>query len=458
VKLGLGRPALFARVFLLVNLLLLVVAILAVYEMQIADDNAYLGYRHVGTDPQQLLLLVASVLVAGALLPVEIRRPSDFLSLFHILFVVLPYVALFPIGGPVAAAQYWLNFATLLVPLLVVRLGTASAIGLRMPSPMSYGSLELAIVALCVLGTAYAFLHAPSSAGIDLASTYDRRIEGREIFQAGTPAAYLNAAIVNGFAPTAAFLGGWRRRNWLLFVALASGAAFYYVIGLKAPIFYVGLAYLVGYAIRMGAVGRFVAVLLGLLWLALLAAFVEYVASGYSYVADYFLRRVFAVPSFLMAAYFEFMFQDPFSGWRPELGFHAAEGITYFVGAAYLGVSGANANTNAFLYQLAAGGLPGYLVTTLLVSGVFAYLDAAYRAGRNAGFAFLGFLYAALLVEQAATTALASSGIGALILLVSLTRARGRPHDSSNANRSIAGNRPAGSATCATPGNLTQGG
>ncbi len=458
MKLGLGRPALFARVFLLVNLLLLAAAILAVYEIQIADDNAYLGYRHVGADPQHLLLLVVSVLIVGALLPVEIRRPSDFFSLFHILFVVLPYAALFPIGGQVAAAQYWLNFATLLVPLLVLRLGTASALGLRMPSPMSYGSLELAIVALCVLGTAYAFLHAPSSASVDLGSAYDRRIEGREIFQAGTLAAYLNAAIVNGFAPTAAFLAGWRRRNWLLAVALASGAAFYYVIGLKAPTFYVGLAYLVGCAIRMGAVGRFVAVVLGLLWLALLAAFAEYAASGYSFVADYFLRRVFAVPSYLMAAYFEFMFQDPFSGWRPEAGFHAAEGITYFVGEAYLGVPGANANTNAFLYQLAGGGLPGYLVTTLLVSCVFAYLDAVHRAARNAGFVFLGFLYAILLVEQAATTALASSGIGGLILLVSLTRARSRSRGSSNAGRSGAGNRPAGSGTGATPGILTQGG
>lgn len=439
MNLGFSRTAVFARVFLLVNLLLLAAAILAVYEIQIADDNAYLGYRHVGADPQYLLLLVVSVLVVGAFLPVEIRRPSDFFSLFHILFVVLPYAALFPIGGKVAAVQYWLNFATLLVPLLVLRLGTASAVGLRMPSPISYGSLELVIVALCMLGTVYAFLHAPSSAGIELGSAYDRRIEGREIFQAGTPAAYLNAAIVNGFAPTAAFLAGWRRRSWLLAVALASGAAFYYVIGLKAPIFYVGLAYLVGYAIRKGAVGRFVAVVFGLLWFALLAAFAEYVVSGYSFVADYLLRRVFAVPSYLMAAYFEFMFGDPFSGWRPDVGFHTTEGITYFVGEAYLGVPGANANTNAFLYRLAGGGLPGYLVTTLLVSGVFAYLDAVYRGARNAGFVFLGFLYAMLLVEQAATTALASSGIGGLILLVSLTRSRGRSRGSPDAKRGVAG-------------------
>lgn len=453
-----GRSTVFGRVFLFVNLLLIAAAILALYEVQIADQNAYLGYRHAGSDPLHLLLLVVSVLVAGALLPVDIRRPSDFLFLFHILFVVLPYAVLFPIGGPVEPAQYLLNFSVLLLPLLIVRLGTASAVGLRLPSPMSYGSLELAIVALCALGTAYAFLHAPESAGIDLGSSYDRRIEGREIFQAGTPAAYLNAAIVNGFAPIAAFLGGWRRRKWLLVVALASGAGFYYVIGLKAPIFYVGLAYLVGYAARVGAVGRFVAVIFGLLWLALLAAFAEHVASGYSFVADYFLRRVFAVPPFLMAAYFDFMFQDPFSGWLPEVGFHAAEGITYFVGGAYLGVPGANANTNAFLYQLAAGGLPGYMVTTLLVAGVFAYLDAAYRVAGNAGFVFLGFLYAMLLVEQAATTALASSGIGALILLVSLARARARPCGSSGTKWTAPGNRPPGSRAGGVSGILKRGG
>lgn len=79
MKLGLSRSAQFALTFRLVNVLLLAVAIL-LYEMQIVDGNADLGYRHVGGDPQHLLLLIVSVLVVGALRPVETRRTCDLSS------------------------------------------------------------------------------------------------------------------------------------------------------------------------------------------------------------------------------------------------------------------------------------------------------------------------------------------------------------------------------------------
>lgn len=433
---ALVRSMPFRRVVLVVHLYLFVAAILVLYNTQIADANAYLGYQRVDLDAKDLLLLTVPLLAAGMLLPIDIRRPSDFFFLFHTLFVVLPYAALASIRGPADDAQYLMDIAVLVFPLLVVRFATVPWIGLRIPSTISYGLLELILVLICLLGTAYALLHAPSSAGIDVATSYDRRIEGREVFHAGTLVAYVNAAITNGIAPFLAFAAAWRRRAALFTIALGSGLAFYYILGLKAPIFYIVLASVVGHAVRVGAIRVLAVVVFGLLWIAMVGAFVEFAATGYSFVADYFLRRTVAVPSFLLSAYFEFMFHDPFSGWSPLRGFHADEGITFFIGESYLGLQGANANTNAFVYRLAEGGLPAYLLATMLVAVVFAYLDVTFRSTRNRGLLFVGFLYALLLIEQAATTALVSSGIGVLILLISLARPGGRPRDALEVGRS----------------------
>ena len=59
-----------------------------------------------------------------------------------------------------------------------------------------------------------------------------------------------------------------------------------------------------------------------------------------------------------------------------------------------------------------------YALAILLVGCVFALLDATYACRRNPELLFCGFSYAILLNAQAATTALVSSGIGFLVILV----------------------------------------
>lgn len=419
------RETVFARAFLVANLLLFAVAILLMYDSQLAEANAYFGYFPAGFHPAHLALLVVSVLAAGMLMPVRIARPSDFLSFLFGLFVIVPYAALHSIHGPISVAEYLLNFLVLLVPVVIVLLSSHAVPALRLPAVLPPLAVEAMIALTCIGGVVYAIMHAPPSAGIDLGSSYERRIEGREAFPAGELAAYVNAAIVNGLAPLAAFVGGLWRQRVMPAVALASGLAFFYVLGVKAPLFYVVLAWAIGYAVRKGRVRLFPVAVFALLWGALLVSYVEYSYDRYSVVADYFLRRVFAVPPFVLANFFDFMFQDALSNWSVFAGKETPFGITFFVGEWYLGTKGTNANTNAFVYALASGGIPAYLFTILVVTVVFSYLDAVYRS-RNSrpGMLFAGFLYAILLVEQAATTALLSSGVAAVIVLASLLRRR----------------------------------
>ncbi len=418
------KEEVFARALLVANLLFFAFAILLLYDAQLAEANAYLGYVAVGLEPSHLSLLVISVIVAAILMPTRIERPSDFLSLLFGLFVIVPYAALHSIHGPVRVAEYALNFSVLVIPVVVVLLVSRAVPALRLPALLPPLAVEGMIALICIGGVTYAVMHAPSSAGIDLASSYERRMEGREAFPAGHLAAYVNAAVVNGLAPLAAFVGGLLRQRAMPAIALASALAFFYVLGLKAPVFYVALAWLIGVAVRKGWVGRFPVVVFGMLWGMLFVSYVEYSYFGYSVVSDYFLRRVLAVPPFVLANFFDFLFQDMFSEWSALSGKDTSLGITFFVGEWYLGTKGTNANTNAFVYALASGGVPAYLFAMVVVVVVFGYLDAVFRSRNSPGMLFAGFLYAILLVEQAATTALLSSGVAAVIVLASLLRRR----------------------------------
>ena len=408
----------FARVGALSFLFLLAAGLLMAYDFQLAEMNEYMGYRTFSIDLPYVISSVTAIFIIGMLMPTAIRRPSDFFTLLYGLFVLLPYATLFPIRNPVSLQDFMLFFSALAGPFLVVRIVSAAVPPLRIPGLITQKVLVFLLSLLCITGVLLALSTPPASAGFDLATSYERRIQGRDIFSAGTPLAYLNAAIVNGFAPFLAFVAGWKCRAWLLALSLFCGLAFFYLLGLKAPLLFIAVASVVGYSAHIEKVHAMVRTI----YILLLGAFVlfifEYLLFSYSLIADYFIRRALSVPAWLSSAYFEFMASGSTPAWLPLQGINSPEPITFLIGEGFLGFPGMNANTNAFIYQLAAGGIPMYALTVLLVVCVFALLDATYACRRNPALVYLGFSYAILLTEQAATTALVSSGIGMLVILV----------------------------------------
>lgn len=409
---------LFARASALSCLVALTFGLLTAYFLQLAETNEYLGYLEFPFDAPYVLALVAAILIIGMLMPVEIRCPSDFFKFLYGLFVLLPYAILFPIRSSVELLDFMIFFSALAGPFLALSAVAKVVPPLRVPRLISQDALVFMVVLVCALGVLLALLNPPASAGFDLATSYERRMQGREIFPTGTPLAYLNAAIVNGFAPFLAFVAGWQRRYWLLAFSLICGITFFYLLGLKAPLFFITLGFIIGYSVsikRAHTIARTIYILMLIMFLLFI---LEYTLFGYSLVGDYFIRRAFSVPAWMISVYFDFMTSSSRPDWLPLGGVSSTEPITFIIGEGFLGRPGLNANTNAFLYQLAAGGIPMYLLTILLVAFVFALLDAAYKCRRNPILIYLGFAYAILLTEQAATTALLSSGIGVLVILV----------------------------------------
>lgn len=411
----------FRRFFFLCSF---AVAILAVYQLQLADSYAFRGYTRIEASFLYFVYLFASIFFCTLLSPPAVRHPSDFFCTIYTLVVLIPYAVLYRSRGEVDVSVFVLQFIVLAFPAACVRASGRCPIRF---SPMRVINIELIAIGLaiaCLWDLAYAVAHAPSSAGFDLSSSYIRRLEGREIFRVGTLAAYANSAIVNGFAPFLAFYAGWRNRGGYLIIALAVGTGFFYVIGLKAPLAYILSAYIVGHGARKGRIQRIDFLLIILLNLLLLASVVEMFIFDFSYIADYIIRRVFAVPPYIMSAYFDFIDQTMEAGWSAVDGITSDIPVPFIVGEQFLMTPGLNANTNTFVYQLANGGIIGYLVTVALIVCIFMVIDSIYRHGKSAAFLYLGFSYSLLLTEQAATTALVSSGIGVLLILLALGKSR----------------------------------
>ena len=81
-------------------------------------------------------------------------------------------------------------------------------------------------------------------------NSYERRLDGREIYTAGSLIAYAQSICMNGIAPFLAFRGAINKQFTLNFIAFSSVLFFYWLLGVKAPFAYTILAFLVGYLAR----------------------------------------------------------------------------------------------------------------------------------------------------------------------------------------------------------------
>jgi hypothetical protein len=158
-----------------------------------------------------------------------------------------------------------------------------------------------------------------------------------------------------------------------------------------------------------------------MLFLLLVTAVIEFALFDYSFVSDFFVRRAIAVPPYVVSAYIEFN-EGQFDSTRFLFGTDSANGVANAVGGAILGNPDTNANTNAFIYHFVAGGILGYFLACIVVVLVYYLLDSVYKKSGNPLCIFIGFIYALLLTEQAATTALSSSGVAVLIPLIFFSR------------------------------------
>lgn len=412
-----------APFFLLLALQLACSAVMViVYTGQIGEDNAYLGMQPWDMSVAGYAAFLIGLPFIAWIISNSRERPSDFFRLFYGTIVVNSFLVLHSVSGFLSATEIFAGVAILLFPLLMIEVLDAILPALKIRGLIRSSWLECLLLAVLLGVVIAAAISPPASAGLGLDDSYDRRLEGRDLYSAGSWLAYGLSMAMNGLAPYIAFRAGLRSRAFLFAIALAAGGFFYWLLGVKAPFVFVVAAALMGLFVRGGHlknIGRYF--LMGLVGLGL-AVFAEWLLfDNYSLIADYFFRRVFAVQAEIQGYYLKFLLGEKSVYWSWLYGsFDRQFSAPYYIGEHFMGDDTANANTNAFFYQFAARGFIGYIYALIWVPLLLVVFDRLYRSSRNPSYLFLGFLYGLLVLEQAYTTALVSSGVGMLFVLTSL--------------------------------------
>lgn len=135
-------------------------------------------------------------------------------------------------------------------------------------------------------------------------------------------------------------------------------------------------------------------VLLGLN-LILVAALIEMLWEQWL-ISEVFVRRAMIIPPFIQGVYVDYIL-NTFSDLETWLfGQKLDVGIAIYIGQDYLGFENLNANTNAFMYALASGGLVLYLSAILFVSFVLVSLMLLINLGETPFYGDWRYVWATL--------------------------------------------------------------
>ena len=367
---------------------------------------------------------VSGFSVLWFLLPRNLSKPSDFFLFSYGLFVIGPFVV-FGFSKEHHLLAYHLGLIVIGLPAVVLKFVLIFKFRLTnirlLPAEVALWSLFFITIGILF----YSLSIAPSSAGFSLEDSYLRRLEGRETYASGTLIAYLIGTLNNGIAPYLAFVAGERKSRISFMMAFSIAVVYFYLVGLKAQFAYIVVAFLFGRLLRSGSLDTLPkGAVLSCICLLAIVIFEWLLGGGYSLIAELTFRRVNVIPGQVANHYVELIASDgPWTIWS---GVSHAKGVSFLIGELHY-TSETNANTSSFLYSFAQGGFLGLLFTLVILLLFYGVIDSIYRKTKNPDFLFLGFFYAIIITEQAATTALLSSGFAFMFLVLFFSARRVAP-------------------------------
>jgi hypothetical protein len=409
---------------LLVIYVVYIWSIIHTYDYQIAAANAYAGMQ-----PWEMTFIgwIFLILILIVLVFITSRLngyPSDFFVIFYSSIPVISFCTLTSTSGKISELILLPSIVVIVFPLFALLMVERFFPKIRWHGIVSSRIIDKILLSILFIVIIYSYINSPSSASFDIINSYDRRLEGREIYTAGSFIAYALIMCMNGFTPYLAFRGSINNQSYLILISFGATVFFYWLLGVKAPLAFVVLGCLVGYLTRINYLKYFINYfLVGVIMLYLLVLLEWAIFDDYSITADYGFRRLFPVQAEVQGYYLDFLMINTPSFWNfmSGVGEQSIE-VTYYIGSNYLGNPDTNANTNAFLYAIVANGILGYFLATFFVAIFLVLLDRLYRPTQNPGYILIGLVYGYLITEQAFSTAMVSSGVGLLFLLTLLEK------------------------------------
>jgi hypothetical protein len=376
------------------------------------EANESYGYRQLDVSVFYIFILSLTVFFGSYLFSIKYKKPSDYFLILYGMIIVIPYGVLHHVFDS-GEIKFFVNVLVIILPFFSVLVLCKLDFKLSTVSIVSQDKLMRFILIMAAIVVVHLLINPPSAASFSLADSYTRRLEARDVYGSRTLAAYASSIVMNGVLPLAVFCGLLRGKTRYVLTAAAFYAAIYYIYGVKAPLMYMLFSALFAYSIRRpNGLAIFFNSVYYVFALMFIIAWFEFCFFDYSLIEDYLIRRVYYGGAYLVGAYFDALNTSDFS-WI--VGLQLEKSASMYIGEDFLGLPGLNANTNTFLYYLVQYGFPGYFFSIALV-GVFLLFLNSLRI-RNDIFIFLSLMYTVLILEQSATTALLSSGVGIMVIL-----------------------------------------
>jgi len=397
-----------------------------IYTLQIQPTNEYMYMQPINIlQFENISIFIILSFLVSLLLPKDNIKPSSIFIGVYLLFVIMWNISLFSVAGKLTYIESLFKIYILLFPIIflyIIKYFIYNDFLYKILFPYiktNKFNIILLISILVIAGLLGYFIMGGGS--FDFHSSYVRRMAGRENFGTGTLYSYLFAMSLNGIAPILAFIGVYRKTLSLVFISIFFSIFAFWLIGTKAPIFYVLLMGFLGFLVSVKKEKHILTFFLLTLLLITIFSLLEYLIFDFSIIADLFVRRAIAVVTQNQSYFIDFFFQNS-SIADFVFGTTQNKPITFLIGEIYYNNPNTNANTNAFLYALLQKGIFGYMVSIITVSIFFLILDVFYEKYKLKEILAISILYALLLCEQAYTTAFVSSGIALVFIIFTLFR------------------------------------
>ncbi len=410
---------------LIINFMLIqvfLITTLLIYNYQIQPNNSYSGMKEVTWNQYSTLYCIISCIICTLLISRKIRTPSDIFIIIYTIFSLL-YTSYFSNITKLAYNNYMLFYLFLYIPpILIAILKKKIAHELRkiklyypiLPrNTLFLISILFSIITICNL-----IIEIPVGS-LSLDSMYQRRLLARDYLGKDLLFPYILNITTNGLIPLLAFYSIIYKNKKCFIASLLFPFITFWFIGLKSPFLYVIAMMIFAAYMKKNKIENMALLIIKLLVFISLTSLIESFIFEYSYLADYFIRRLIFVASLIQNYYLnEISIPDNFLYGKRLTN----SDVTFYIGEKYFQNQSTNANTNTFLYYFLKYGLIGYMINLICIFIIFIYLDLLWLKTKNVEIIATSILYSFLLIEQSFTTALISSGILLLIIILSITK------------------------------------
>lgn len=388
--------------------------VLFFYNTYLVDLYEYRGAGIVKLDVYKVILIFFSSLVSSYVCSSELKSPGD-------IFLAIYTVTVAPVAIVLSSASIYKvetnGFYIFVVLFSLVLLASVNKIKLRKSTHeyiINHGLINVLLL-INLMAIFIVLLYTRDFFSFDYETYPKRRQSAKLVFSSGALRSYFISIFIQAVYPLLIMLACITKKKRYVIFLLLNVATLWGGFGEKYPVIvslFVSFCFYI-YAKKENLLLIYLLLpFFGLMFIGGL----EYQLTGYSYINDYILRRVYAVPSVLNDAVHLYSERFDVSYYCDSLigrlyCLEKSQSVTYLLSDKILNLKEMNANVNfmamAFLRMKYIG---VFFEVSVLMFFIF-LLNYFYFKRKNMIMVSVGLLLGIRLIEQSLLTSLVSSGI-----------------------------------------------